>query len=645
MDFNYCRAFLLIGFLFVTTTANADDDNNKQIIITEARAVYSESGPGEDSIGNEILVVKGHNLCDVKRNRTQIVTLGAKQYSNTLLINDCIKNIDPEKNLDQLEAVVPENLPSATYLLTLNNNVKIVNEDDDEDDEDDDDDEDNDGDSDDKLIAIFDFTYNSSFVDLDVESAARIKGDEVLHELISNETTARITADESEATARKSADEALADDLATEAAARSFSDVILQANIEAEAQTRQLADSAETEARIAADLAETAARKAADAQESAQRLAADLEEALARTAADESHSADIANNALNIDRVDRRVDTLDAFVNKLSTRVDTIALSLEGLETDVQGLGNRIQTNELALKDVYFQLNDLDIGLTTLTEDQQAIRLELNALATTYAAEISNINSELVEIDNTLLNLNGKVIDLGNQLRLQLASIEQNANQIEQQGLKLNTTTLLANTNLLAINTLTSQTDDLKNQLEDQSALLSGIVAQLDIHENRISSLEIYKYEFSNTSEDDIAPGALADFFRSVRVSSSDYIFFEVDTATPTSGAWCSMQADWYVNEYLNGYNTGSTLMSGNWQKWFRNVVGNWTTTTSGYSNRFGRSCGSLIGGWCSEWPIGDKTLGVIPGKTNDQELYASTFGTGTLRIRIAPTRFDACGF
>ncbi len=662
MDLDYRRLFLLTGLLFIPTLVYADNDANRRITITEARAVYSEPDLGKNSKANEILIVKGHNLCDLRRNRIQVVTLGTKKSSDKLLVKTCIKNVDTTRNLDQLEAIIPENLPPASYLLTINNNVRAGNKDrkyyknrkirkkykgDDRDYDDYDDD----------FIALFDFTYNSSLqLGLQVETAARIKADEVLHEQLADEASNRKAADESEVFARKSADQALAADLAAEAEARSFSDVILQANLYAEAQTRHIADTAETEARVAADLAEIAAREAADAQEAALRLAADLEETLARVAADESHSADIssnasaiADNASNIERVDSRVDTLEVFVNQLSDRVNTIAISVQGLQTNVQELDSRIQTNELALSNVHLQLDDLGSGLTALTADQESLHVELTALAQTHAFEIANINSELGDINTTLGSLSGEITDFAGQLSSQLASINQNAEQISKLNVDLNTTTTIANANLLSINALESRATDLQTQLDSQSDLLSAIVIQLNSHEEQIISLESLhpnaEYKFSNTAADDIEPEELANFFRSVQVTSSDYIFFEVDLGNNASGAWCSSRADWYINEYLSRYAGSSSARSGAWDKWYRDRGYNWKLTTAALANFYGAYCGAGIGSWCSEWGIGGKRLGVLPNRTDFGELFANGSGIGDLRIRIASTRLAACDF
>ena len=161
-------------------------------------------------------------------------------------------------------------------------------------------------------------------------------------------------------------------------------------------------------------------------------------------------------------------------------------------------------------------------------------------------------------------------------------------------------------------------------------------------------------FTFVDTAGNDLAPTALWSFFSSITVSPSDHIFFEVTGSSPSDGAWCAEQADFYVNNYLSlAAGEGDAIFSGSWNKWHRSEGGAWSAAvTTGFQNRFGETCaGPAVGGysWCSEELLGNLRLTTVPAHATNCEarVGAATCGDGAWRltIKVSPSRFAACGF
>ena len=58
-------------------------------------------------------------------------------------------------------------------------------------------------------------------------------------------------------------------------------------------------------------------------------------------------------------------------------------------------------------------------------------------------------------------------------------------------------------------------------------------------------------WTFIDTTADDVATTALRDYFNSLTVLTTDFIYLEVRGGT-RQGAWCSERADWYKTNYLS---------------------------------------------------------------------------------------------
>jgi cysteine-rich repeat protein len=159
------------------------------------------------------------------------------------------------------------------------------------------------------------------------------------------------------------------------------------------------------------------------------------------------------------------------------------------------------------------------------------------------------------------------------------------------------------------------------------------------------------EFTFTDTPQDDVAATALRDFFMSVpNPQPTTWIMFEVLVA-PNQGAWCAESADWYISQYLNMAQGGSTTQSGNWDKYVRNggPMVQWSAVmNSPYTNYWGTLCGSSAWDWCSEWGIGGLYLAVMPGNQVSGESYANQWSGGAnwqAKIRVGPSRESACGF
>jgi hypothetical protein len=165
----------------------------------------------------------------------------------------------------------------------------------------------------------------------------------------------------------------------------------------------------------------------------------------------------------------------------------------------------------------------------------------------------------------------------------------------------------------------------------------------------------VQTFAFADTIGNNIADNALAQFFTTATAGASDYIFFELVESPTRTTAWCSTNAGYYRSQYLSLAATFGTVTSGSWNKWRKApATGNaWQgPDTTGHLNTFGDDCFGLYS-WCSEQFSPEPKNCIFPNRTNDCEAYdlatgacgASIGGTWQLTIRIAASRFAACGF
>lgn len=129
-----------------------------------------------------------------------------------------------------------------------------------------------------------------------------------------------------------------------------------------------------------------------------------------------------------------------------------------------------------------------------------------------------------------------------------------------------------------------------------------------------------------------------------VDTTDTDPLYWDSDgDYLSDDGEWCAQRADWYQDAYLADVDA----TSGGWKKWSRADGGSWSAPdTNGYNNYFGCGvAGTGIGNWCSEWYLGGRELGILPGDIG-AEAYSPHFIGGELfTLRVGATRLETCGF
>jgi PKD domain len=152
---------------------------------------------------------------------------------------------------------------------------------------------------------------------------------------------------------------------------------------------------------------------------------------------------------------------------------------------------------------------------------------------------------------------------------------------------------------------------------------------------------------YIDTPGDDVSSTVLFDFFTNLGpVNPSQYIMFQVDDAQGGGGAWCSDNADFYVNNYLIFGATGAFVNSGSWAKYARPLGGSWSgPDTTQYTNYFGVNCDGNPYAWCSEWGVGNQFLGLTPASpTNGEVVFSNGLGW-SVTVAVGPDRLSTCGF
>lgn len=156
-------------------------------------------------------------------------------------------------------------------------------------------------------------------------------------------------------------------------------------------------------------------------------------------------------------------------------------------------------------------------------------------------------------------------------------------------------------------------------------------------------------FSFVDTTADDLAATALQEFFETLGVSPSDYIFFEIRGGSPSDGAICAERADAYRDGYLAFAQTGGAIISEGWNKWHRSESGPWSPASIfGWFNLFGPDCFEEFA-WCPEDGLEGRSLAARPAAAGSCEAYDNLHGCGngswTLTIKVAADRLAACGF
>ncbi|HEU5179824.1 MAG TPA: MopE-related protein [Candidatus Polarisedimenticolia bacterium] len=156
-------------------------------------------------------------------------------------------------------------------------------------------------------------------------------------------------------------------------------------------------------------------------------------------------------------------------------------------------------------------------------------------------------------------------------------------------------------------------------------------------------------FSFNDTLGDDIADASLTTFFSSISAGAGDYLYLSLAVSGVADFQICAQRADFYKNSYLSLAAGGGSASSGTWSRWTRAGNSAWSAPDTGsYENAYGSNCFDAHS-WCPERTLGGRQIGVLPEQTDACEtvdLMASCgSGNWRLTIRVAPTRFAACGF
>jgi cysteine-rich repeat protein len=160
---------------------------------------------------------------------------------------------------------------------------------------------------------------------------------------------------------------------------------------------------------------------------------------------------------------------------------------------------------------------------------------------------------------------------------------------------------------------------------------------------------ESMTWTFTDTNADDVTSDSLKLFFDSIpNPTANDYLFVEVQGAQQ-QGAYCLLNASWYISNYQQYWQGSGSYLSGNHNKWYRAGDQNqaWQgPVQTGQYNYYNNSCYQM-NSWCVEWNLGARLFAPRPGNNAAQEVYASGYSNGNwvVTIRWAKTRIAACGF
>ena len=341
---------------------------------------------------------------------------------------------------------------------------------------------------------------------------------------------------------------------------------------------------------------------------------------------------------------------------KIEVNTDTItALSVEvnNLQAQLETLESQVDANAIAISGALSVIKGLEDGLNILSGEVATLRNNLYDLKFQHEADIDNFQRQLDELRTQVGRLSAQLTDLASELAINIAALEAAiaTNSSDIQALTTSVAILSGHVSLVEaeITGLLSRIGLTEQQLAQQQTDLDLLTSALADLSARFALLgqdgTADEFFFQDTPADDHQGEELADYFRSVNATADSYIY--VEGIASRSSAWCSVNAAWYVDNYLAHYNgSGTALTSGNWQKWSAPLDGNWTATTASHRNYYSNSCDGASGSWCSEWGIGGQYIAYLPNRYSNQEVYNSgSTGNGSLRIRVSSTRSAACAF
>jgi len=343
----------------------------------------------------------------------------------------------------------------------------------------------------------------------------------------------------------------------------------------------------------------------------------------------------ISDNSAALDAINARISSLSESFASLQAQISQNTQSIAATNQQVVSLTNSV--------------NLLGANVTQLAADL----FDHQAL---HQRDVDNLQSQLSNVQSQINGLTDGLNSLATQLNEEVASLKSAiaANSGEVQSLSISVSLLSADLSLAQndILELLNNSAKLSIQLEEQQAVIeqmaediAALQALIEVSDSGSGSDSdaSQEFSFSDTTSDDLDGSALTAFFQNANSTADSYIFVEGNVAG-NNGAWCSTNAKFYSDSYLN--TTNGSSISGNWDKWSKLNGAGWTQNNRAYYNYYGSYCGGT-NGWCSEWSMGGNHIAVLPSNTGGDELYNNGYsdGSGSYTVRIATTRIEACGF
>ena len=338
-------------------------------------------------------------------------------------------------------------------------------------------------------------------------------------------------------------------------------------------------------------------------------------------------------------------------IASLGGQADDVASQLATLEAEVT-------SNTAAITDALSRINTLEEQVGSLQRDVTTLTGELYELKFQHERDIASLRAQLDDLRSQVGSLTAQLTDLADDLAISVARLEDaiEANSSDIQTLTTTVSLLSGRVSLAEVEImgLLSRISLVEQGLDEQQTILDDLGIALVALDARVSLLEPLDiggavFFIQDTLADDLQGPELAEFFQSVDISFDWFIYMEGNAAQ--SGAWCSSNAGWYKDNYLAKSTSGGILASGRWDKWSRSGNGTWVTSYEEYKNYYGPSCsgGGTQWGWCAEYGIGGNYIAYLPnwpdGPVGHEVYNYGSTGTGTLTVRLAATRAEACGF
>jgi len=161
---------------------------------------------------------------------------------------------------------------------------------------------------------------------------------------------------------------------------------------------------------------------------------------------------------------------------------------------------------------------------------------------------------------------------------------------------------------------------------------------------------EAVSFSFTEGPGDDVPTGALQKFMQSATgYDAGSFLYFSLVDGAKSSTEYCLVNAPWYVDAYLSHYSSSGSVVSSQWDRFWRLDGTTWQgPDISSRSNLFGTDC-SASGGdaWCLDWGLGSRSVGLMPDSLGVEVIGTTPgFEAGSqVVLRVGHTRLEACGW